>query len=458
MIVMKFGGTSVGSAEAIKRVAGIINTRIESSPLVVVSAVGGITNKLVELTKISADRSQPNATDQIEEIRKIHAAIIRELELGDNEVVREKFAYAVDSLTELSEKLHRAGELIKHLVDEVLSFGEFMSAHILNAYLNRRGIPSSFVDCRNFLVTDSHFGAARPQVEESMEKIREILLPRKKNIVTVTQGFVGQDSFGRTTTLGRGGSDYSATLFGAMLDVSRVEIWSDVDGVLTADPSTVKGARRIKRMTFQEAAELAYFGAKVLHPATLLPAVEKNIPVFVLNSMRPQDSGTEISKSPALRRDGGLVKSIAYKEGLTVITVTSTRMLMAHGFMASVFEIFEKYSTAVDLIATSEVSVSMTIDNIEHLAEIEKELRHFSQVEIAKNKSIVCVVGQKMKETAGVAAKIFGIISDIPIHLISQGASEINISFVVDDDQVDTVVNRLHDELFNGQLDPDVFA
>lgn len=458
MIVIKFGGTSVGGPEEIKRVAGIIKSRINKHPLVVVSAVGGITNKLVALTGNSADRSLSNADAEIEVIRKIHAQIIKQLALENDKNLEEQFALAIDSLTDLSEKLHASGEKLKHLVDQVLSFGEFLSANILVSYLNSIGIKSIFSDAREFLVTDSHFCAARPQLEESLTKVQEIVIPRSKNYVQVTQGFIGRDSFGRTTTLGRGGSDYSATLFGAMVNAEIVEIWSDVDGVLTADPSVVPDAKRIRKMTFQEAAELAYFGAKVLHPATLLPAIEKNIPVSVLNSMRPDDSGTVISKSPTLRTDGGLVKSIAYKEGLTVITVTSTRMLMAHGFIASIFEIFEKYSTAVDLVATSEVSVSMTIDNTEHLPEIESELKHFADVEVEAGKSIVCAVGEKMKKTPGAAAKLFGIIPDIPIHLISQGASEINISFVIDEINLLPVVKKLHKELFSGPLDPNVFA
>jgi aspartate kinase len=458
MIVMKFGGTSVGGPEEIKRVAKIIKSRINNQPLVVVSAVGGITNKLVALGENSIDRSQPNADAEIEVIRKIHAQIINDLKLEDDKNLENHFAFAIDTLTEICEKLHTSGELLKHLVDQVLSFGEFLSANILVSYLNSVGIKSVFSDARDFLVTDSHFCAARPQVDESSAKIKEIVIPRAKKYVQVTQGFIGRDSFGRTTTLGRGGSDYSATLFGSMVNAERVEIWSDVDGVLTADPSIIPDAKRIKKMTFQEAAELAYFGAKVLHPATLLPAIEKNIAVSVLNSMRPDDSGTEISKSPTLRNDGGVVKSIAYKEGLTVITVTSTRMLMAHGFMSSIFEIFEKYSTPVDLVATSEVSVSMTVDNTEHLGEIEDELKHFAEVEIETGKSIVCAVGEKMKKTPGAAAQLFGIIPDIPIHLISQGASEINISFVIDEENLLPVIKKLHKKLFSGALDPNVFA
>ncbi|HPI74617.1 MAG TPA: aspartate kinase, partial [bacterium] len=292
------------------------------------------------------------------------------------------------------------------------------------------------------------------------EQARKTLMPLvNRAVVPVMQGFVGADADGRTTTLGRGGSDYSATLIGAMLNAAAVEIWTDVDGVLTADPTLVPEAKRIRRMTFQEAAELAYFGAKVLHPASLLPAVGKNIPVSVLNSQRPEADGTLIS--PKLIESDSkecVVKSIAYKEDITVVTVTSTRMLMAYGFLSSIFEIFNRYQTSVDLVTTSEVSVSVTIDQKDRLAEIQRDLSHFSQLEVQSHKAIVCLVGQRMRRTAGMPGLIFSILSDIPIHLISQGASEINISFVVDERDLPVVVRSLHKRFFSGPLDPEIFV
>jgi len=279
------------------------------------------------------------------------------------------------------------------------------------------------------------------------------------NKIPVIQGFIGRDGSGKITTLGRGGSDYSASLFGAMLDVDCVEIWSDVSGVLTADPSLVPDAKRILLMSFQEAAELAYFGAKVLHPATMLPAVEKGIPLFVLNSIHPEQGGTQIALSSDIDPDKGcVVKSIAYKEGLTVITVHSTRMLMAHGFMLSIFQIFEKYKTRVDLVATSEVSVSITIDNTEHLEEIKNELNAFATVGIVHNKAIVCLVGQYLKRTTGMPARIFSLLGDVRIHLISQGASEINISFVIDESDLERVIKRLHGHFFAQGTNPEIFT
>ncbi len=459
MIVMKFGGTSVGNIEAIRRVGKIIESRLERKPVVVVSAVSGITNKLVRLGQISADKNHVSAKEIIEEIRKVHAAIISELEIDDSTDIKKAFPEAIDYLTDLSDRLLRAGDLVKHLVDEMLSIGEFLSANIVSAYLRSIGIASQFADARELVSTDSRFGRAQVSREETQRNIKEKLIPVVSQGVPVIQGFIGRDSFGRTTTLGRGGSDYSATYIGALVDAEAVEIWSDVDGILTADPSLVPNAKRIRKMSFQEAAELAYFGAKVLHPATLLPAIEKDIPVYVLNSMRPEDSGTKISKSKdGNENNSGIVKSIAYKEGLIVITVTSSRMLMAHGFMSSIFEIFDRYQTSVDLVSTSEVSVSMTIDQVEHLEDIHRELVRFAQVSIEENKAIVSLVGEKMKSTPGMPAKIFGFMTDIPIHLISQGASEINISFVIDESNLPIVINRLHDRLFSGTLNPELFG
>jgi len=459
MIVMKFGGTSVGNSEAIRRVGDIIKSRLERKPIVVVSAVSGITNKLVRLGQISAEKNHILATETIEEIRKAHAAIISDLEIGGDADILKAFPEAIDYLTDLSDRLLRAGDLVKHLVDELLSIGEFLSANIVSAWLRSVGISSRFADSRELVSTDSRFGRALVLKEETQLNIKEKLLPVVSTGVPVIQGFIGKDAFGRTTTLGRGGSDYSATFIGALIDAEAVEIWSDVDGILTADPSLVPTAKRIRKMSFQEAAELAYFGAKVLHPATLSPAIEKDIPVYVLNSMRPEDSGTKISKSSdGNGENGGVVKSIAYKEGLIVITVTASRMLMAHGFMSSIFEIFDRYQTPVDLVSTSEVSVSITVDQVEHIEDIHRELLRFAQVKIEEKKAIVSLVGEKMKSTPGMPAKIFGFLTDIPIHLISQGASEINISFVIDEVNLSVTSNRLHDKLFSGTLNPELFG
>jgi len=460
MIVMKFGGTSVADAKAIRRVGGIIKSRLESSPVAVVSAVGHVTDHLVTLSEVAAKKNRVKMEEITGYILAKHKEIIDELGVSQVESLQNAVQEAEDHLKSICATIMQAGDIAKYIMDELLSIGEFLSANIVSAHLKSIGIASRMADAREIMVTNSQFGKAQPMFAESVEKAKHVLLPLiEKKVVPVTQGFVGRDSYGRITTLGRGGSDYSATLFGAMLNVEKVEIWSDVDGVLTADPSLVPDAKRIRYMSFREAAELAYFGAKVLHPSTILPAVERGIPVYVLNSMRPEDFGTKIAESLGANGGSGcIVKSIAYKEDIAVIVITSTRMLMAHGFVATIFDIFNRYQTSVDLVSTSEVSVSITVDNAEKLNEIKRELIRFAQVEVQHNKAIVCLVGEQMRKTPGMPARIFSAVQDVGIHLISQGASEINISFVIDESLLPQVITRLHHEFFSGELDPKIFA
>ena len=460
MLILKFGGTSVGSAEAIRRVCKIIQSRLPQQPVVVTSAVGGVTNKLVALAQLAGAGEKNKAGALLDEIVQQHQDIISELRLSENKNFVSAFQGGVEMLKTAVNSIFSNGELNDELYDSVICMGEYFAAHLLPAVLGTMNIQSEMTDARRLLLTDSTFGAARPMFDESKKRVRDILVPLvNKGIVPIIQGFIGSDFQGRTTTLGRGGSDFSATLFGAMLGVKTVEIWSDVDGVLTADPSLVDEAHRIRYMSFQEAAELAYFGAKVLHPATLVPADEHDITVVVLNSMNPNFYGTAISNAyPVDPVREGQVKSIAYKEGLTVITVTSSRMLMAHGFMARLFSIFDKYETAVDLVSTSEVTVSLTIDNTRNLQLIMTELREFAQIKVEENKAIVCLVGEGLKRRKGIPGQIFGLLQDTHIYSISQGASEINLSFVIDEKKLPKVITRLHDYFFNRELDPHVLA
>jgi aspartate kinase len=266
-----------------------------------------------------------------------------------------------------------------------------------------------------------------------------------KNII-VTQGFIGSNANGITTTLGRGGSDYSASIIGAALNAEEIQIWTDVDGVLTADPRIVSKAQKLRIISFREAAELAYFGAKVLHPSTIFPAVKKDIPVIVLNSKRPENTGTRIVSSPP--KTNVPVKSIACKRGITVVNVQSLRMLMAYGFLESIFSVFNKYETSVDLVSTSEVAVSLTIDNTSKLDKIVAELSTFAEVTIVEKQGIICVIGDQMRSTAGVAAQIFQALQKINLVMISQGASEINLSLVIDESQIDEAMRQLHKQFF----------
>jgi aspartate kinase len=348
------------------------------------------------------------------------------------------------------------GELTNRSLDAVASVGEQMSTLILAEGMEQRGFSVELVDARKFMITDEHFAAAVPLFDEINKRAHEMFTPLvQSGKIPITQGYIGSTMKGVTTTLGRGGSDYSAAILGAALDAEEIQIWTDVDGILTADPRIAPGAQKLKVISFREASELAYFGAKVLHPSTILPAVKKNIPVIVLNSKRPNSTGTRIVADPP--KSNVSVKSIASKKGITVINIQSTRMLMAHGFLESIFSVFNRYKTSVDLITTSEVAVSLTIDNAGELEHIVTELKEFSEVAIYEHKAIVCIVGDQMNSTAGVADRIFRALGDISVMMISQGASEINMSLVIDEELMVQSVQQLHKEFFEPIPEFDLF-
>ncbi len=355
----------------------------------------------------------------------------------------------LDEIKTLIRGLTILGELSPRSLDAMASYGEQFSSTILSATMQERSLKSELVDSRRLIITDENYTKAVPLMDVSTARMKEILLPLlDRGIVPVTQGFVGSTRSGVTTTLGRDGSDYSAAIIGASLNVEVIEIWTDVDGILTADPKLVPQARVLETVTFEEASELAYFGAKVLHPSTLLPAVEKKIPVHVYNTKRPTSVGTRIISNEVKEGQPGSVNSIAYKKGITVINVYSARMLLAHGFLKSIFEVFDRFETSVDLVSTSEVNVSLTIDDQRHLQAIVNELKKFSTVTVEHSKAIICLVGEQMRYTPGISARAFGAIRDMNIVMISQGASEVNLSFIIDEADVRAAVERLHREFF----------
>ena len=331
-----------------------------------------------------------------------------------------------------------------------------LSSRIVAAAFEARGLKGAHVDSRDVLVTDNAYMQAVPQYEETNLRLQERVLPLiKKGQVPVMGGFIGANRTGITTTIGRGGSDFSAAIFGAGLNAERIEIWTDVDGILTTDPRTCPEAKRIKVISFDEAAELAYFGAKVLHPATVLPAIQKNIPVYVLNSRNPSCEGTRIStRAPKTKN---VFKAIAAKKKITIIDVAAPRMLLAHGFLRSIFEAFDRHKVAVDVVSTSEVSVSLTVDSNQAIPALAADLAKLADVKYEGRKAIVCLVGENLRETPGIAALVFRELADKKIRMISQGASEINLTFVIEEDEVPGVIQRLHKTFFS-ELDPEVFA
>lgn len=459
MIVMKFGGTSVEDANAIRNLTEIVRKETARKPVVVVSACSGITNQLLHAAALASHGKKEEALATVAAIESRHKKIVNDLFDGDTrKFLNNHFTSVAADLSALVNGVVVLGELTPRSLDTFASYGEMMSSVIIHHFFEAQRIKSFWVDARSFMKTDEQFTRASVQFDSTEQKLREIVLPKLNNGYTVmTQGFVGSTPQGITTTIGRGGSDFSAAMIGALLEATDIQIWTDVDGILSADPTVVKDARKIKVMSFNEAAELAYFGARVLHPETILPAVRKNIPVRVLNSKNPGSSGTMIVAKPKTDKRC-VVKSIAYKEGITLINIVSTRMFLAHGFLENVFDVFHKFETVVHTVASSEVSITATIDNVRNLSQIVRALKQFATVSTVDKKAIVCIVGDNLRNSPGLAVRMLTPINDVNINMISQGASEINLSFVIDEDHVDDVVIRLHKDLFaNAGEFPDIF-
>ena len=450
LVVMKFGGTSVDGAEAMRRVGEIVRRSPARKTIVVLSACAGVTNQLLRIGHLAADGGPEEAAAIIQELTRRHLMIARDL-LSPS--VRPEVEAAIEAagaeLLGFVRGISVLGELTPRSLDLLASYGERLSSLVFAASLNGSTPGSTLVDARTFMVTDDQYTKATPDLEETSARLQRIVGPLlETGRVIVTQGFIGATPSGVTTTIGRGGSDHSAALIGALLGADEIQIWTDVDGILTADPSIVPAARRIRIMSFREASELAYFGARVLHPETILPAIRKGIPVRVLNSRRPSSQGTLIVAQPNTAKQC-IIKSVAYKEGICLISIVSTRMFLAHGFLENVFDVFHKYRTVVHTVATSDVSVSVTVNDISHLHEITQELRHFATVEVNRAKAIVCVVGDHLRNSPGVAARVLQAIAHVNLNMISSGASEINLSFVIDEHDVESAVQSLHAEFFS---------
>ena len=438
-----------------QNVAEIVHQRIERRPVVVSSACSGVTNVLLSMAR-TALTDVEKSLSAVETLRSRHLKIIDDMFKGaQRDDLHGRIGMMMDQLRELSRSIAILGELTNRSLDTFASFGERLSTAILTQVLIARGMRAVLVDAGEVIITSDDFTRAIPLFDEITPRARRLIAePILAGQVVVTQGFLGATRKGIPTTIGRGGSDYSAAIFGAAIDAEEIQIWTDVDGMMTSDPSRIPTAQLIPEMTFREAAELAYFGAKVLHPSTIIPAVQKNIPVRILNSKRPQVQGTVIVATPS-RLDTRAIKSIANKRGIILVTITSTRMLMMHGFLARVFEIFARYERSVDVIATSEVSISLTLDSEEHLDDIINELKQVADVDIERGKAIFCVVGENLRRSNGVLSLLFSALEDnkIPVSMISLGASEINVTFVVDGTDVDRTATILHEVFFeNGNL------
>jgi aspartate kinase len=455
MIVMKFGGTSVESAAAIERVAKIVKGREERRPVVVVSAMGKTTNKLLAIAAAAIKGKREHYLQQVHDLRDFHSREARMVvPLGQRADLDRTLDDHFQELTELVKGLAVLGELTPRSIDAISSYGERLSSYIVTLAFRHFGMNARHVDSRHVIITDRRHTQAAPNFPETYARLKATIPPLAHDSVVVMGGFIASNEDGVTTTLGRGGSDFTASIVGAGIGADAIEIWTDVDGMLTADPTILPGGHRVKTISFAEAAELAYFGAKVLHPATVVPAIEKNIPVLILNSRRPDVPGTRIT-AEGVSCDN-VVKSIACKRKISVVNIHSTRMLMAHGFLHRIFEVFDRYETPVDMVSTSEVSVSLTIDNTKNIEAIVRELQAFAEVQVEHEQAIVCLVGENIRFTPGVARRVFNSLDGINIRMISQGASLLNISFVVAEHDVLATVQALHAEFF-AELDPEVF-
>ena len=457
-IVMKFGGTSVADPDAIGRLVAIVggdgagteqgrSRDVDQSPIVVVSALSGVTDKLIEVTRFAEQGDGDRAATALRALLDRHLAVASAVTHESRDATLAAVRAEFDELIGLVHALAVLREVSPRSLDAVVATGEAVSSRIVAAALADAGVRSAWVDARRVLVTDAEHTAAAPDITATADRCRSVIWPSVvAGNVPVLAGFIGATANGVTTTLGRGGSDYSAAIFGACLDVGEIQIWTDVDGMLTADPRVVPEPRLVPRLTFAEASELAYFGAKVLHPSTILPAVAKNIPVRILNSRRPGNAGTVITAEGD--SDSGALTAIACKRNVTVVDITSTRMLMAHGFLRRLFEVFERFKTAVDVVTTSEVSVSVTVDDTRRLDGVVDNLRSFAEVSCEPEMAIICAVGENLRADPTLFASAVTALRGIPLRLVSQAAGRRNVTFVLRDADVPNAMTQLHDTFF----------
>ncbi len=448
MRVLKFGGTSVKDAVAINKVLDIIS-KDKDSKIVVVSAFSKVTDGLLSLcASIGTNEFEPKLNELIQKHKQVAIDLIDNVERL-NEVI--KFIE-----NEFAKLLLQANAVTTNKTKDLFaSYGEMMSSYIINEAANERGIKSINLNSIELIKTDSNFVEANIDSLSSYSLISNKYNELKDSVdLFIAGGFIASNYQGEPTTLGRGGSDFSGAIYAAALNAEILEIWTDVDGILTCDPGLINDVKRIKSLSYKEAGELAYFGAKVLHPKTILPAIEKKIPVVVKNTFNPENSGTYIlDESENIKT----IKAIAFKKGITIINITSNRMLGAYGFLAKVFDVFRDNKTSVDIITTSEVSVSLTIDDNINLANIVEELGRFANVELNHGNSVISVVGEGIRLTAGIAARFFGVLKGINILMVSFGASEVNLTIMVKDEDVEKSVKLLHEEFFSNNLDKEVF-
>jgi aspartate kinase len=455
MIIIKFGGTSVGDAQRVAIAIDIVAERKDRKPIVVVSALAGVTNDLVAASEAARECNIDRVNTIIAAVRQRHEDVAMRL-------VQQKFDFFESFIKQLDKQIDQIhtilrgiallGEITPRARDKVMAIGEKLSSVLFAYSMMMRALPGEHVDSEEVVITDSRFGEASPLMEETRAAARRVLLPLiERNLIPVMGGFIGRTGDGATTTLGRGGSDYSAAIIGAAVGVEEIQIWTDVDGMMTSDPRLIPSARMIDRISYVEAAELAWFGAKVLHPRTIAPAVAQRIPVRVLNTHNVSSPGTLITEEGETRDAAG-PRAVAVKRGITVVHMTSNKMLGAHGFLARLFEVFEQLEMSVDLITTSEVSVSVTIDEKEHLSQLIERLAPVADVEVRENQCIVAIVGRNLMRDSIIGSRVFDAMRGIPMSMFSLGTSGLNLSIVVDEADADRSVRAIHAVLFEAAV------
>ncbi|MCL2244418.1 MAG: aspartate kinase [Treponema sp.] len=460
MIVMKFGGSSVADAARLRHVADIINTQADRKPVLVLSAMGDTTDHLLE----AGDAALKQGKVEITQIENLHQATVKNLKLVREQLTNEPLADGIkpsqkdfngllDELKRLLSGIALIRELTPRTKDYLVSFGERLSVRLAAAFFRSVNMNARAFDAFDTgFISNSDYTKAE-LLKESWDLIPQKILPLiKENIIPVITGFIAKDAKGCITTLGRGGSDLSATMIAASCKAEEIQVWKDVDGILTADPRIVKNARPVQNVTYDEAAELAYFGAQVLHPRAMLPCMKTGTPVLVKNSYNTDAPGTRIENAAVSAKKSPPVRAITSRRNVTLVDIVSTRMLGQYGFLAEVFSVFARNSISVDMVATSEVSVSLTLDAAFDLGEVKKELSKIAQVEVKGGKAIVSIIGN-VKRSSEILARAFRICQfiGVPVQMISQGASKVNISFIVNDTEADEVVKALHMDFFDAQ-------
>ena len=455
---MKFGGTSVANFEAITRTIFIIGGKLDQKPVVVVSALSKVTDLLYRISDAAVSKDSSLTKELLAELRQRHLSLACEL-LEQNPVQKESAVARVnaicDQLDALANAVCAVGELSDRNKAIIISNGELLSSTIICFAMNAKGIRTNWIDARKMMVTNDDYLKGEPVESEIVERVPGMIAEAYKGMdAVITQGFIATNLKGEQTVLGRGGSDYSASLIGMAIDAERIEIWTDVDGVRTADPRYVQNTKYLEKISFEEAAEMAHFGAKVLHPLTIEPAVKKNIPIYVLNSTNPSGKGTAILRNEFIE-DG--VKSVSFKENIRVINIFSMRMINTSGFLRRVFEIFSENKVSVDLISTSEANISVTVDASQKIDRVVAELSEFAEVIVDEDKAQVSVIGKNIVRLNGMLKRTFAPLKRTNVYMISQGASFVNISFVVDREELNEVVQDLHDHLFDNPEELETF-